>query len=560
MAKLHMLQFGFFETGIVEYPMNGSPKQVVIRPAISRFIVPREELATTVMEILKLSGIERRMEELVEEVGECLELDKELGRISSIISRTPSRVLANYLILKYVEYSYFYYAPEVKTDADHCLEVVTAILPRASLRVFVRNHFKRENIRVASEMVEEVKEAFIEMIRNSTWLHVATGDQGGRYPKSSENEESSWVHEGIRERRNPRWDLDVSPEDSFFTLMTKINRFKTEQLMDYVTSDSLLNPIDSLVVANAYYYFTKNSLNVLIPFLDKPLFDFKYPRYVTMAGVGRVIAHEIGHAFDTIGRQTDEIGKVRDWWSPEDSKEYDHRVECFAGQFEDFVEKNATDVLPEIIADALGIEATWIAFKKLDLSNEETLIEFGHHDFKKLFFEIAGLVRRDYKNYKNYNVFPGFLFSKRSASVPVEPPSQSIPEHIQLMTTNQSREESDQNRPSAEEAENTERITVSRKRFIATVVLLVAIIVGLLVALLVGMWFSSKGEAQKMETCWTRECLGMASMLQNYRNPSVDPCDDFYEHTCGLLYEHSDDDVASTYKQYRRLLHQVQCM
>lgn len=214
---------------------------------------------------------------------------------------------------------------------------------------------------------------------------------------------------------NPYFQLQLSRSDSFFVLMTKVNRFKIEQLMDFVSSDSLLNPIEPLVMANAFYFPTKNLLSnlsksfpprkqkieipdVLVPFLDKPLFDFKYPRYVAMAGVGRVLAHEIGHAFDINGRQTDEIGRTRDWWTREDTEEYDRRSECFAEQFTNFKDpsfkgkQNGTEVLAEIIADALGMEASWIAFKKINLTEEQGLIQFEDHDFGKLYFQVAALV------------------------------------------------------------------------------------------------------------------------------------------------------------------------
>ncbi|CAP25080.1 Protein CBG04354 [Caenorhabditis briggsae] len=132
MAKLHMQDFGFFETGLVEYPINGSPKQLIIRPSLDRFSTSQEKLAETIFDVLRLSGLDALRKNLLRDVQESLELDKELGN------------------------------------------VITNLLPRAAIRVFVRNHFQKENKAVASELVDVLKKAYIEMIQNSTWLHEET--------------------------------------------------------------------------------------------------------------------------------------------------------------------------------------------------------------------------------------------------------------------------------------------------------------------------------------------------------------------------------------------------
>ncbi|CAL2031993.1 unnamed protein product [Caenorhabditis brenneri] len=460
MAKLYMLEFGFFDNYVVEYPINDTLKQVFVRPAKKGIDVSMEEMTMMVRGILELAGIEFSEKEISKDVQESFELDKEFREIpinfpvetvtleelkeavpgidferiiqssihpkngnwetvkkrissgkfdlffgsqkniSSLIAKTKPRVLANYLILKYVEYAHVFYniAASGGIGSADCLAIVKSFFPRASLRVFVRNHFKKENLVVASEMIENLKESFIEMIQKSTWLSKETKENAilkvVKMKKvvgyTQEYERKGALDEMFQT-------LEISEADSFFAIVMKINRFKTEQLLDFVSSESLLDPRHSLTEANAYYNAMNNLMSILVPFLDKPLFDFKYPRYVTMAGVGRIIAHEIGHAFDNNGRFHDETGHLRDWWSIEDSKEYEEKTKCFSDKIHDFFDPtygkklNLTKVLHEVLADSFGIEATWIAFNKMDLKNEESLIEFGDHDHRRLFFQIAAL-------------------------------------------------------------------------------------------------------------------------------------------------------------------------
>ncbi|CAO4366769.1 unnamed protein product [Caenorhabditis nigoni] len=135
------------------------------------------------------------------------------------------------------------------------------------------------------------------------------------------------------------------------------------------------------------------------------------------------------------------------------------------------------------------------------------------------------------------------------------------PEQIQLLTTDQSREESERNREALEksiDSEKIKKVTVSQKRYYLTIIGLILIIVVLVIALLTSLLLSGNAEkSRKLETCWSKECLGIASMMKNYQNTSVDPCEDFFEHSCGRLHEHMQEDANWGYAQFRMLMYQV---
>ena len=48
---------------------------------------------------------------------------------------------------------------------------------------------------------------------------------------------------------------------------------------------------------------------------------------------GSIIGHELTHEFDDQGRKFDLKGNLRDWWTPEDAKEYDERGACVAKEY-----------------------------------------------------------------------------------------------------------------------------------------------------------------------------------------------------------------------------------
>lgn len=62
---------------------------------------------------------------------------------------------------------------------------------------------------------------------------------------------------------------------------------------------------------NAYYDSQKNSITVPMGIFRAPIYDVNADYYTNLGGLGSIIAHEIGHAFDADGIQYDEKGNYR---------------------------------------------------------------------------------------------------------------------------------------------------------------------------------------------------------------------------------------------------------
>lgn len=54
------------------------------------------------------------------------------------------------------------------------------------------------------------------------------------------------------------------------------------------------------------------------------------------AAIGTIVGHEFSHAFDDTGRQFDEQGNLKDWWSNETISRYKEKAQCFVDQYEDY--------------------------------------------------------------------------------------------------------------------------------------------------------------------------------------------------------------------------------
>jgi predicted metalloendopeptidase len=85
--------------------------------------------------------------------------------------------------------------------------------------------------------------------------------------------------------------------------------------------------------------------------------------------MGAIIGHEMTHGFDDEGSQFDAQGNMRNWWTPEDQKNFDARGSCVAKQFdsyfvEDKLHENGKLVEGESIADLGGLAIAYAAYQK----------------------------------------------------------------------------------------------------------------------------------------------------------------------------------------------------
>ena len=87
---------------------------------------------------------------------------------------------------------------------------------------------------------------------------------------------------------------------------------------------------------NAYYDPSMNDINFPAGILQPPFYDNAMDDAVNFGGIGAVIGHELTHGFDDEGRQFDAKGNLRDWWTPDDAKEFGKRAACIAQEYSKF--------------------------------------------------------------------------------------------------------------------------------------------------------------------------------------------------------------------------------
>src|SRR5437763_9463747 len=111
---------------------------------------------------------------------------------------------------------------------------------------------------------------------------------------------------------------------------------------------------------NAYYNPKLNEIVFPAGILQPPFFNPKADDAVNYGGIGAVIGHEMTHGFDDQGRQFDEVGNLRDWWTQDDYKKFRERTDCVVKQFDDYevepgLHQIGKRVVGESVADLGGL-------------------------------------------------------------------------------------------------------------------------------------------------------------------------------------------------------------
>ncbi len=217
--------------------------------------------------------------------------------------------------------------------------------------------------------------------------------------------EIDWMTEKSKKRTQEKidnLDLEVADIDSGINykapikLMSEIdivhnicvlNASRTDRDIYYACHPKRQSPSgDAVYEVNAHYYNSGNRLVIpagitLWPFYEDQI--GKRPGWC-FGGLGAVVGHEMLHAFDEDGKNYDEDGYFRPWWSKEDLKEYNKRANALVKLFGNtrymgrFVNGRAT--LSENIADLGGLAIALDALKR-HLDSEKIT---GHRREKEL--------------------------------------------------------------------------------------------------------------------------------------------------------------------------------
>lgn len=199
-------------------------------------------------------------------------------------------------------------------------------------REYVKRHFPESSKQRMGQLVDNLIDAYRVSITNSDWLGEETK------AKALEKLSKFTPMIGYTECWRDYTAFDVHADAGLVANMQAAALYewgfqlsKAGKPVD--KGEWLMNP----QTVNAYY---EPSMNVIVfpaAILQPPFFDPKAEDAANYGGIGAVIGHEIGHGFDDQGSQYDGDGKLNNWWTDEDRKNFEARTGALIAQYNSFV-------------------------------------------------------------------------------------------------------------------------------------------------------------------------------------------------------------------------------
>ncbi|MCL1635073.1 M13 family metallopeptidase [Luteimonas sp. SX5] len=120
---------------------------------------------------------------------------------------------------------------------------------------------------------------------------------------------------------------------------------------------------------NAVQLPLQNAMNFPAAILEAPFFDPNADAAANYGAIGAVIGHEVSHGFDNLGSEFDADGRLRNWWTKEDSEHFKAATDKLVAQYDAYealpgLHVNGKQTLGENIADVAGLQASYVAYHK----------------------------------------------------------------------------------------------------------------------------------------------------------------------------------------------------
>ena len=234
-------------------------------------------------------------------------------------------------------------------------------------QLYVKEFFNETAKKRYSDLVEAIREALRERIGKLTWMSDSTKQKA--YVKLAAMKKKV----GYPDKWKDFSAMEIG-KNSYLENLIRANTW----WHNYQIS-KLGRPVDrdewdmTPQTYNAYYNPSNNEIVLpagifTVPgFRDEELDDATIYGYAGASTIG----HEITHGFDDEGRQYDERGNLKSWWTHKDEEEFKKRAQVMVQQFNGYepvkgYHINGKATLGENIADLGGILLGLEAFKKTE--------------------------------------------------------------------------------------------------------------------------------------------------------------------------------------------------
>lgn len=288
---------------------------------------------------------------------------------------------ASYISSKYDKENFNFYSAllngtkEQRPRWKRVLSAQEDALGDALGQLFVKQYFPEKTKARYVDLTEKIVESYREHIQKLDWMSDSTKEKAivklNAITKKVGNPSKWKDYTAMNITRDSYCKNIIESNKWHFNYEAqKLNKpvDRTEWSMTPQTYNAYYNPSNNEIVLPAAIFTAPG-------YKDEEIDDAVIYGYVGASTIG----HELTHGFDDEGRQFDEKGNLKNWWSKEDEAKFKVKANLLVDQFNkytvlDSLHPNGKATLGENIADLGGIVIALDAFKKTKQYKEGKLI------------------------------------------------------------------------------------------------------------------------------------------------------------------------------------------
>ena len=300
-------------------------------------------------------------------------------KLAVIFAETPVSVWRDYMTVRYVHSHAGYLAKQIE-DLDFAfygtvlngqkqqlprdirgLELLDSLMGEALGKLYCAQYFSPEAKAKSRQLVDNLLKAYAADIRTLDWMTPDTR------AKALEKVHSFNPKIGYPDKWRDYSALVIRPGDL-------VGDVRAARVFEYQRRLVRIDkPVDRAEwgmtppTNNAYYNPTLNEIVFPAGILQPPYFDPNADDAVNYGEIGATIGHEISHGFDDQGSKFDAKGRLQNWWTEKDRKDFDARTAQLAKQYDQYepltgLHLNGRLTLGENIADLAGLVIAYKAY------------------------------------------------------------------------------------------------------------------------------------------------------------------------------------------------------
>ena len=217
-----------------------------------------------------------------------------------------------------------------EAEDEQAISAVINFLPDQLSELYAQEYYTPELDKGIHELFDEIITSYDDLMTNAEWL-----SSEGRELLKKKLHNINLITTPVIHKVDAN-DAKLIGANEF---ETGLNIIKNNQKKDM---EKLPVPVDKnvpdmLSIDFNAQYLPCNTINITVAIMQKPMFDSEGDHAENLGGLGTVVGHEIGHAFDSNLMQFNANGKYDPEWLPEaDRKELKKRADALTEYYNNY--------------------------------------------------------------------------------------------------------------------------------------------------------------------------------------------------------------------------------